>query len=780
MARFGGGTTRRRPGSWLVRSCLAGALGAGTLLHAALVRADDVDDYTRKLLDLDQRARVLSSELSATEAPPPPDIADRRVLDAQALYGLKQYESAATILLDVIEKYPNSRAYDDAVLLLAESLYQDRDLLSARRYFELATKKNNNSRNEQQALQRLIEIALKTGDFENVDDYLARLEKVPPGQLEPSVPYVRAKYLYSRGKLDEASQIFAQVPPSSLYYFQSRYFLATVAVKKGDLASALTGFDDVLKLQPPDENARDIQDLARLAIGRLHYERNQFDRAVEAYQAVPRSSKYFEDSLYEQAWTHIKAKDWLRAFRSLQLLLDNNPDSKDAPELRLLLGNLNLRMERFANANEAYAETREQFEPIHRQIQAALMKAQSDPAYYDNLLGKNLEKFDISVLVPPSAAKWVRTEPEVERVLTLATDVGSMERDIQESEDTVVKLEKALDGPGRAAIFPDLASGRRRSTEVANQLLEIRQKVAAEMRKLLEPRLSPEERAQLDHIAAERDGLEHQLRNLPTSEASLQERDRASKEAFGNLDKQASELNVEIQALAAQLVALEQYYRSSREQQKIRPEDVQRPATDLRNSLDELQKSQVRLRDEIAEARRETSAAGAAGDLERQQVARLADLLKQERTLSAQVRNRLGGAEQARYDRLASVTGRADLVDGQLQDYDARLDAQVNQRLAKVKEFLATEKVELQQVSQKITGVVSESQSLGGGLAQAMLSKVAERFYDLVVKSDVGIIDVAWGLKDQKTNAVTKLTTQKNLELKGLEDDFRKLQEDEK
>ena len=56
---------------------------------------------------------------------------------------------------------------------------------------------------------------------------------------------------------------------------------------------------------------------------------------------------------------------------------------------------------------------------------------------------------------------------------------------------------------------------------------------------------------------------------------------------------------------------------------------------------------------------------------------------------------------------------------------------------------------------------------MGGGLAQAMFTKVADKFYDLVVRSDVGIIDVSWGLKDQKTSAVTQLTNQKNLELKA-------------
>ena len=49
-----------------------------------------------------------------------------------------------------------------------------------------------------------------------------------------------------------------------------------------------------------------------------------------------------------------------------------------------------------------------------------------------------------------------------------------------------------------------------------------------------------------------------------------------------------------------------------------------------------------------------------------------------------------------------------------------------------------------------------------------------------MVRSDVGIIDVSWGLKDQKTSVVTKLTNQKNLELKALDEDFRRVLEEDK
>ena len=61
--------------------------------------------------------RVLSTEFR--DAPvADPNLADRRVLDAELLFNLKNYREAATVLLDVVDKYPNSHAYDDAIFLL--------------------------------------------------------------------------------------------------------------------------------------------------------------------------------------------------------------------------------------------------------------------------------------------------------------------------------------------------------------------------------------------------------------------------------------------------------------------------------------------------------------------------------------------------------------------------------------------------------------------------------------------------------------------------------------
>ncbi len=760
---------------------LAGGFGRfGSFgLSGRAAHADEIDDAVKKLIDLDQRVHLIALEFK--EAPPPaPDAADRRVLDAQVQLQVKNYDEAATIALDVVEKYPNTRAYDDALYLLGEALFQGRDYYSARHYLQEAVAKNNGSKPEQQALQRLVEVALRTGDYENVDVYLKRLENLPASAVEPSVPYVRAKYLYFRGRLDEALAVFASIPSTNPYYFQARYFLATIQVKRGDLAGASTSFDDLLKQQAPDDTGKDIQDLARLAIARIFYERSQFDKAIEVYLAVPRQSRYWSEALREQAWTYIKAKDWQRAYRSVNLLLLYDPDTADAPDLRLLEGNLELRMSNFYLASDEFSKVRDEFEPIHRQLQQVIVKSQTDPAYFDSLVGKSLDKFDIGVFVPPTAAKWVKAEPDVARMMSLASDVGEMQRDLSDSQKIVERIEHVMQGTGRVGIFPDLAAARTKSVEAMNQVVGTREKFVQKIRAIIDPVLTPDERKQLDQLAILRDGYSRQASNLPTTDEGLQQHERTMKDRFGDLDKQVSEMNVEIQSLEAQLVALEQYYRVSRSEQKIRPEDIEAPVHDMRTAIDELRTLHDKVREDIADATRDASAAGSTGEAEREAAQKLSGVLVQELAIERQAAGRLTGPDRAQVDRVNDVLSRCDAISGQLDSFDKRVDGQATVRLATVTRYLTAEKEELAAAGEKLGGILDESKSLGGGLAQAMFTKVADKFYDLVVRSDVGIIDVSWGLKDEKTQAVTKLTNLKNLELKALDEDFRKVLEDDK
>jgi len=748
-------------------------------LVASRALAGEVEEASGRLVDLEERVRVLSTGFRDTP-PVDPSLADRRVLDAELLFNLKNYREAATVLLDVVDSYPNSHAYDDAIFLLAESLFQDKDLNSARRYFRQAIQKKTGSRQEQNALERLIEIALRTGDLDDVDDYLARLQSLPAASQQPSVPYVRGKCAYFRDRLDEAMAAFQALPPGNPYYLRGRYFYATIWVKKGDLAAGLIGFDTVLRSQPQSDADKEVQDLARLAVGRLYYERGDFERARDAYNGIARQSKYFEDAMNELAWTAIKAKDYKAAYRALDLMLLQNPDSPQAPELRLLVGNLHVRVANFAQANEAFMQALDQFEPIHLQLKETQKRAAADPRYFENLVGKGLEKFDIAVLVPPSAVKWVKAEPDVARVLALTEDVGDLQRGLKDSSETLHRLELAVAGQLQVGIFPDLAQARTSSSEVLNQLVRMRQKFMGKMRSLVGDKLTAEEKARLDQVGKERAALESELKDLPLSAGKLKDREKQARGELEQLDARASEFNVEIQGMEAELVAIEQYFIRSRGDQKIDPADLAQPVESLRQVISELRDANERVRGEIAEAAREATVAAATGDSDRNAIALLIGVMRRERDVFQGARARLSPGDQNDFDAIANILARADAVQAKLAELDSRVDAAAQKRRVELQRKLAGEKSNLETAKDKLTGILNESQSLGGGLANAMLTKIADRFYQLVVQSDVGLVDVAWGLKDERTAAVSKLINQQKLELKSVEDDFHSLLEEEK
>jgi tetratricopeptide (TPR) repeat protein len=750
-----------------------------TLLPAARLSAGEFEDASAKLADMEDRVRSISGEFRG-DAPIDPAIAMRRVVDAEMLFKLKNYSEAATILLDVVEKYPTAQGYDDALVLLGESLFQEKDYKSARHYFELAVKKNTGSRLEQRALQQLIEISLHTEDFDHVDDYLKRLENIPLGQLEPSVPYVRGKYAYRSGRYDEALVLLANIPPQSPHYLQSRYVAATAHVQKGDLQSALAIFDSVARAQPRNATEREIQDLARLAVGRLNYERDQFDPAREAYSSIARESLHFEEAMDELAWTSIKAKDFKAAYRALDLMLLQSPDSPRAPELRLLMGNLHVRLGNFSLANDAFMQARDQFDPIQLQLRETLGKCEADPKYFDSLLSKGMEKFDISVLIPKPAIKWVKTDPSVARLVTLTEDVGELQRGIKDSEQTLARLEMAVGGQLKVGIFPDLAAVRTRTSEVLNQIVELRRRFVAKMRALTAGSMSGDDKGQLEQINVERMTAEKELEGLPLTATALQDREKRSRAALDQLDSQASELNVMVQGMEAELVAIEQYYIKSRSDQKIKPEELIQPVAGMREAIVELRASNDRIRNSIAEAAREATVGAATGDQDRGAIATLVGSMKKERAVYQSARGRLSGGDQRDFDAIASVLERADSVQARLAELDGKIEAAAQRRLGELKQQLLAEKADLMAANTKLGGILTESQNLGGGLAFAMLSKVTDRFYDLVVQSDVGLVDVAWGLKDARTSTVSKLINQQKLDLKTVDEDFRALLEEEK
>ena len=98
---------------------------------------------------------------------------------------------------------------------------------------------------------------------------------------------------------------------------------------------------------------------------------------------------------------------------------------------------------------------RDEFEPIHRQLQQVIVRSQTDPAYFDSLVGKSLDKFDIGAFVPPTAAKWVKAEPDVARMMVAGQRHGRHAARLwPTARSCVERIEHVMDGRGRGRHLP--------------------------------------------------------------------------------------------------------------------------------------------------------------------------------------------------------------------------------------------------------------------------------------------------------------------------------------
>jgi tetratricopeptide (TPR) repeat protein len=756
---------------------VAAFVGAASLTTATPVRADDVDQLGGKILELDARVHELTGQLRPP-AEPGPEIADRRLIDAQVLYELKNYEAASVILFDVVDKYPNSAAYPEALFDLADSLYLKRDYLSSRRFFEKIVEVGPANPRYQESLQRLIELSLHTGDYTPVDSYITKLEAMPSGKQLPSVPYVKGKYFYFRRQFDRAVAALKTIGPDHIYYFHALYFVGAADVAMGGehLQDALVTFGTILKTEAKTDSQKRIAELAHMALARIYLDRGQLTNSLDEYSRISTKSALFNDALYESAWVSIKGKDFTKAARALDLLQLNAPDSPLIPEVRLLVGSLHIRQSQYGPATETFTKTRDDYEPIRSQLESELAKTGDASAYFRELIAQHLDKFDTAQILPKDAVKWVKDEPDVVRVATLIGDEGDLRKSLDESDEIVRRVEKAISGPGRVNVFPELAQARTKAVEIAAELTQIKKTLAEREQQLIAPVVGAES-GTLKQLDDERAQLEGKLAGLPTSAESIAERQKKARAQFNDLDKICSEAQTVLNGEHAESVATQKFYRDQVEDTlRIDQRNAAREEIDgWMTQLESWQKELDGLRKELDDAGQSVGVDDADMQAAQQLKAQYDDVLKRLHAVGVEVRSRLGSGERTKAEQIESILDRARGVEQGVAAFNGKIDAMLDARLKDIRATLDDEKAHVTGYRGTLGGYAKDSADVGGGVVADNFKQVAQRFYNIVVRADVGIIDVAWALKDAATRETNRLTAERKRELKLLDDEFKEV-----
>ena len=156
------------------------------------VAAQDMTAANREVSDLESDTQRLMASRVRPHDLKSDTFVEERLTDGELYLRLEDYLRSAILLMDIVEHYPTHRAYPEALFLLGESLFFAGDYLGARkRYAEVIDRSSDPAFSPylQMALSRLIEIAIHTRDFREVDGYFARLEALPSSTLSVTTAY---------------------------------------------------------------------------------------------------------------------------------------------------------------------------------------------------------------------------------------------------------------------------------------------------------------------------------------------------------------------------------------------------------------------------------------------------------------------------------------------------------------------------------------------------------------------------------------------------------------
>jgi hypothetical protein len=143
-----------------------------------------------------------------------------------------------------------------------------------------------------------------------------------------------------------------------------------------------------------------------------------------------------------------------------------------------------------------------------------------------------------------------------------------------------------------------------------------------------------------------------------------------------------------------------------------------------------------------------------------------AQLVERER----QILSGLGARSDAGID---SAFRRAAVIDGQLDQQDQEVDAVVAERVAEMRKVIDEEGAKLTGYRTQLGTLEGQSEEVVGGIALANFRGVRQRFYDLVLRADVGIVDVSWAVREEHRVRGEALTRERARALKALDDEYR-------
>ena len=717
---------------------------------------------------------------------------EKRLIDGQQLYAAGEHSRAILVFSELMEEFPTAANYADALWYRGESYYAAHDYLSARRDYKALVDRSSEpsfQRYMGKALARQVDVVFRMDDPASaVAPIVDKLNQVPPGEVDAELLYAKGKAYFLESAWNDAAAAFNQVANGTAYTHQARYFAALVTLRLARPATGVKGttppnykpaidaFHSVTDLPPDTPDHRHVIDLAWMAVARLFYETEQYQRAAAAYGKIDRSSPEFDTMLYELAWVYVRMGDTDRADRALDLLMVADPNSTNIGDGTLLRADLLLRSGSFDRALALYQSVLAQFEPMRAKVQSFLDSTKDVSVYYEKLARQQLDLLDQNDALPALAIRWAREAEDGPMAFAVIDSVNECKKLIKDSNRLMGTLGALVGASNRVRAFPELEAGEQAALSLVNHISRARLTIAKE----LDSEEPSELGGEIGQVRQQRRALMASIADLPVDVQDFARREEQGQAQWTNLSHELSYRLLEVDQLHAAINGVKRLLSDAPQQGIARdPATVQK----FQAEIDANEADIKRYYAEIADLRSQLEMGRAQiglGDARYQHdaVARgqFRDLLEREVQLASG--GVAGGSAQHFAGPANTVLLQARQYEDQLNATLAGLEAQIAQRAAGMMQKIEAERANMARFEQQLDSLDGEARDLVGHVAQRNLGLVRDRLRNIVLRGDVGITEQAWEVREEELYRVHRLQAERARQEDLLDEELKEVRDD--
>lgn len=677
--------------------------------------------------------------------------AKTRFEDAVYSYMIGEYDDAAKEFFTLVQAdaFTQGSVYrTDSEWYLAESLFELGNLVLAEEAYQGIIDQGAIHPQFDDAVRRQLELYGITGEAERFTKLYTAYIVTGKVQATDLVKYTVGKSLYRQGEFPRAKAMLDEIQPSSFYYSRARYVMGTVLVVEGSYEAAISEFLLSAETSIATAEDREIVDLSNLALGRLHYETDQFIKSAEYYQRISRSSKYWADALYEICWTFIKEGEWEAAKQQVEIFLLAFPEHRYTAELKLLQGHLNMKLNSHESALLNYEGVVEEYTPVELAISEIEQDAMRPIEWFDTLVDADSLGTVYSEDLPRYAVEMLANDEEVSRALDLHKELDKQRADLEESEALIAEIQAAFDSGADG-----ISSFQQARLELGRLELEMNQLrtellIAEEAWLLanLPSNLQPEVRA----LQAAREDMERNAGNKAQGE--LEQQAQLSQ-------KRADKVKGEMLALESEITAQEREAQELGEQlagSELSDEDKAQVVARLEGVRAELKTAQAKRVDLEMEFQQASQAAVDASQMGTQLTnAILAEgYVALHKKLTPYRRHVTDPDKAAVTQRLDAGWTQVGALQKKTESLRERIDSLETSELARLQSTFKEEVVNVARERAELTGSEAEASALADHAARSGFFRLRNTFAESVLKADKGIVDVYWVRKTDVSDEV--------------------------